>query len=72
MPDDTRPFAIVIQTGQDQFLFMGANGTPTFAVDAPGPSKVAISSKDEGKFDNGKWVTGRRFNGDEAGTGLPN
>jgi Domain of unknown function (DUF5597) len=72
MPDDTRPFAIVIQTGQDEFLFMGANGTPSFAVDSPGPSKVAISSKDEGKFEKGKWVPGRRLNGDEAGTGLPN
>jgi Domain of unknown function (DUF5597) len=72
MPDDNRPFALVVQTGPDEFLFMGANGTPSFAVDSPGPSKVAISSKDEGRFEKGKWVPGRRLNGDEAGTGLPN
>jgi len=72
MPEDTRPFALVIQTGPDEFLFIGANGTPSLVVDSPGPSRVAISSKDEGRFERGKWVPGRRLNGDEAGTGLPN
>ncbi len=62
----------VIQTAPDEFVFVGANGAPSFAVDSPGPSKVAISSKDEGRFDKGKWMPGRRLNGDEAGAGLPN
>jgi Domain of unknown function (DUF5597) len=72
MPADTRPFAIVVNTAPDEFLLIGSNGAPSFAVESPGPVKVAVSSKDEGRYENGKWVPGRRLNGDEAGTGLPN
>jgi hypothetical protein len=72
MSADTRPFALVINTAQDEFLFIGSNGAPSFTVDSPGQTKVAISSKDEGRYEKGKWVPGRRLNGDEAGTGLPN
>jgi len=66
MPPDTRPFAIVIHTAPDEFLFVGANGSPSFAVDSPGPPRVGISARDEGRFENGKWVPGRRINGDEV------
>ena len=45
---------------------------PSFDVDSPGPARVVISSKDEGHYEKGKWVPGRRLNGDEAGSGLPN
>jgi len=34
MPSDTRPFAIVINTAPDEFLFIGSNGDPSFAVDS--------------------------------------
>ncbi len=62
MPNDTRPFAIVVNTAPDEFLFIGANGDPSFAVDSSGPSRVAISAK----------VPGRRINGDELfQPGLP-
>ena len=66
MPPDTRPFAIVINTAPDEFLFVGANGSPVFAVDSPGPPRVGISARDEGRYENGKWVPGRRINGDEV------
>ncbi len=65
MPADTRPFAIVVNTAPDEFLFIGANGDPSFAVDSPGPSRVGISAKDEGRYEKGKWAPGRRINGDE-------
>ena len=65
MPADTRPFAIVINTAPDEFVFIGANGSPRFSVDSPNPSRVAISVMDEGRYENGKWVPGRRINGDE-------
>jgi len=34
--------------------------------------EVAIAAKDEGRFEKGKWVPGRRINGDELfQPGLP-
>jgi hypothetical protein len=68
---DTRPFAIVINTAPDEFLFIGSNGDPVFSLDS-GAGKVIVSSKDEGRYENGKWVPGRRINGDEVfESGLP-
>ncbi len=66
MPTDKRPFAIVINTGPDEFVFIGSSGSPSFSADSPGPSRVGISSMDQGRYENGKWVRGRRINGDES------
>jgi hypothetical protein len=65
MPADTRPFAIVINTAPDEFIFIGANGSPSFSVNSPGPAHVGVSSMDEGRYEDGKWLPGRRINGDE-------
>ncbi len=70
-PNDTRPFAIVINTAPGEFLLIGANGAPKFTADSPGPANVAIASKEEGRFEHGKWIRGRRLNGDEITSGLP-
>ncbi len=70
MAADTRPFALMVNTAPDEFLFVGSNLSPSFAVDAPG-TKVVIASKDEGRYEKGKWIADRRLNGDEAGRGLP-
>jgi hypothetical protein len=71
LPSDKRPFAIVVNTAPDEFLFIGANGDPAFAAES-GSGKVIVSSKDEGWYENGKWVAGRRINGDEVfQSGLP-
>ena len=37
----------------------------------PAPGRPVVGSKDEGHFENGKWIAGRRLNGDESGRGLP-
>jgi len=72
MPNDTRPFALVINTAPNEFLFIGANGDPMFEPDSPGPSRVTVLSRDEGHYHNGTWVSGRRLNGDELFVpGLP-
>ena len=71
LSSDRRPFAIVVNTAPDEFLFIGANGDPSFAIDS-GEGKVVISSKDEGHYEHGRWVPGRRINGDEQyEPGLP-
>jgi hypothetical protein len=71
LPSDKRPFAIVVNTAPDEFLFIGANGDPVFAIDS-GAGKVIVTSKDEGRFEDGRWVSARRINGDELfQSGLP-
>jgi hypothetical protein len=71
MPADMRPFALIVNTAQDEFLFIGSNLAPSFAVDAA-RTKVVVASKDEGRYEKGKWIPDRRLNGDEMGRGLPN
>lgn len=68
---DRRPFAIVVHLARDEFLLIGSNGLPKFAVDSPGPANVAVASKDDGMYENGTWAPGRRLNGDEVDDGLP-
>lgn len=72
MPDDTRPFALVARIAPDEFLFVGANGDPGFVVDSPGLPRVMIAERDEGRLEHGRFVPGRRLNGDEVfQPGLP-
>ena len=66
LSNDTRPFAIVVNTAPNEFLFVGANGDPSFAVESSGTGRVAVSARDEGTYEKGKWVAGRRLNGDEV------
>jgi hypothetical protein len=67
---ETRPFALIANIAPDEFLFVGSNCTPSFALES-GPGRAVVGSKDEGHYENGKWIAGRRLNGDEAGRGLP-
>ncbi|MGD0499633.1 MAG: DUF5597 domain-containing protein [Bryobacteraceae bacterium] len=67
---DTRPFALIANVAPDEFLFIGSNFTPRFEAETGG-GRALIASKDEGRYENGKWIAGRRLNGDEAGRGLP-
>lgn len=71
MPDDTRPFGLIINTDADEFLIVGSNLSPSFTVESPGTGKAAIGSIDEGSYEKGNWVPGRRLNGDEGWPSLP-
>ncbi len=66
MPEDTRPFGLVINTAPDEFLLIGSNLSLSFAVDSPEPKNVAVGTIDEGRYVTGRWVPGRRLNGDEG------
>jgi hypothetical protein len=68
--ETTRPFALIANIAPDEFLFVGSNFTPSFALES-GPGRALVGSKDEGHYENGNWIAGRRLNGDEAGRGLP-
>ncbi|MBC7421955.1 MAG: DUF5597 domain-containing protein [Ferruginibacter sp.] len=61
--------AIIINISPDEFIVAG-KGMEIFCTPAT-PGKLplaAIDSADEGTFVNGKWVAGRRLNGDETNT----
>jgi beta-galactosidase GanA len=60
---------LVIATGPDEFIFAGTGMTITFEPDSPGAPTVGLLSIEEGKFVNGKWVPGRRLNGDQTHQG---
>lgn len=60
------PFALVIALGPDDFLFAGSGYSVQFRPLTPGDAPVVeLLSVDEGKIVGGKWVAGRRLNGDE-------
>jgi hypothetical protein len=62
-------FGMIMPTGQDEFLGAGKGFRVTFTPrPATGPN-VGIAAVDEGAFVDGKWVPGRRLNGDENDQG---
>ena len=60
---------IVIATGPDEFLAVGKGLMVTFSTSTPGPDIVGLATVEEGTFVDGKWIPGRRLNGDEIISG---
>ena len=60
---------IVISTGPDEFLAVGKGLMVTFSTITPGPDIVGLATVEEGTFVDGKWIPGRRLNGDEIISG---
>ena len=56
---------MIVMTGKDEFLVAGSGVLITFQTSSGDGSIAGILSIDEGEFVNGKWVAGRRLNGDE-------
>ncbi len=56
---------IILQTAEDEFFIAGTGIVCTFALVGNDKQIVGILSTDEGSFVNGKWVAGRRMNGDQ-------
>lgn len=71
LPDDNRPFGIIINTAPDEFLIVGSNLSTKFSIESPEVKKVAIGSIDEGVYVKGVWKPGRRINGDEVYSSMP-
>jgi hypothetical protein len=68
---DNRPYGLVISEGPDSFLLAGSGFAVVFTPDSQGPKTAAIASIDEGRFEGGRWIPGRRLNGDEFHASLP-
>jgi hypothetical protein len=58
-------YCIIINSSPDEYIIYGSNVQISFSPNTPGPAIAAISQLDEGKFENGKWIQGRRLNGDD-------
>ncbi len=66
---DSPAYGIVVATGADEFLVAGAGLRIHFGARGQGPRSTGIISIDEGRLAEGKWIPGRRLNGDENGGG---
>ncbi|MCX6320647.1 MAG: DUF5597 domain-containing protein [Bacteroidia bacterium] len=58
-------YGIIINSSSDEYIIYGNNIQVSFSPNTPGPAIAAIAQLDEGKFENGKWIQGRRLNGDD-------
>jgi hypothetical protein len=64
--------ALFISVGPDEYIAAGSGPVSvTFSPspDKPGPPTAGIVYTEEGSFANGRWLPGRRLNGDENGQG---
>ena len=61
--------ALVLQIDEEEFLVLGGGVVVTFALHPPGRERAGILRIDEGHFEAGRWVPGRRLNGDESHQG---
>ncbi|SDH17820.1 GH35 family beta-galactosidase [Chitinophaga filiformis] len=60
---------IIIRTGDDEFIVAGTGIVITAATTDTTAPFVGILSAEEGVYNNGKWVPGRRLNGDQTHQG---
>jgi beta-galactosidase GanA len=60
---------IIIAAGPDEFIGAGGGFRVRFSPKTPGPAKAGIGRVEEGVFHSGKWIPGRRLNGDETDQG---
>jgi hypothetical protein len=56
---------LIISTAPDEFIIAGTGMLVTFASNSPEKPIAGVVSIDEGNFVNGRWIPGRRLNGDE-------
>jgi beta-galactosidase GanA len=66
----TSAFGLIMATGKNEFVGVGKGFRVTFVARADGGQQVGIAGVDEGTYEDGKWVAGRRLNGDENEQGV--
>ncbi len=59
-------YVLILSTGPDQFIVAGAGIQMTFQPAGAGPRTAAIAVAEEGKYEGGRWIPGRRLNGDDT------
>ena len=61
-------YGLIIATAPGEFVGAGS-GFREVPPKTPGPATVGILAVDEGQFRDGRWIQGRRLNGDENDQG---
>lgn len=64
-PGEGTGYGIIIHSDTDEYTIFGNNIQLSFSPNTPGPAIAGIAQLDEGKFEDGKWIQGRRLNGDD-------
>jgi len=62
-------FGLIMTDGPDRFLGAGKGFRASFSPASASGPRVGIAAVDEGRFEDGTWVPGRRLNGDENDQG---
>jgi hypothetical protein len=62
-------YALMIQTGPDDYWVAGANLNIRFSSTNAATPMASLAAVEEGKFVNGVWVVGRHLAGDDTGMG---
>jgi beta-galactosidase GanA len=65
----TEGYGMILSSGPDAFLGIGKGFRVKFTPRDAGAKRVGIGTIDEGRFENGNWIAGRRLNGDENDQG---
>ncbi len=60
---------LIIAIGPDEFVGAGSGFRVAFKPLTPGPAKAGIGYVEEGSYRDGRWIPGRRLNGDENDQG---
>lgn len=60
----------VAEIGPDEYLVTGFHSRIEFALTKPGADKLLFNRVEEGRYENGKWVFERLWNGDQTDYGL--
>ena len=68
-PAAARGYAILIQTGPDDFWVAGANLNIRFSSTVAATPMASLAAVEEGRLRNGAWVVGRHLAGDDTGMG---
>ena len=62
-------YGLILQEGPDTFLGAGKGFRVSFTPRDPSAAHVGVASIEEGTYQNGVWIAGRRLNGDESAQG---
>ena len=65
MPPD-RVAALFIATGPDDYVIVGRSMNVYFTAATKPSDSVGLATVEEGSYADGKWMPGRRLNGDET------
>lgn len=62
-------YGLIIANGPNEFIGAGYGFRVSFRPKTAGPALVGVATVDEGEYRDGKWIIGRRLNGDETAQG---